>query len=384
MVTLTPRQRMLDAYRGILHERPPVAPEFWIYYPARFLKTDLITFEREIPFHLALKEVFSSYGCEGWGAVFLELSHPEARVERQDKWIDSETLEERQVIHYRNREFSQTTHYHKQNPSWQVEAPIKDLENDLLPWMDYLLEQPPATLNTTKVQNALEAVGDSYLLEGWLGFPFFDFYANNRHGAFEAAVFDFLDPDLEPTLLALRERHEKQMIALALHSANSCGIESFVIGCSFSCVSLLGTHLWRKWDKPMLINVVRAIHEMGKLVHIHFHGRSKDVLEDLREIGADCVCPFERPPGGDLEGYTGLVEAMNRLDRKVTFNGNVHTIDTLIRGTAEDVRSEVREIKQAAAETGSMHRLIIGTGDQVGAETPESHIMAMLEEGMRI
>ena len=41
------------------------------------------------------------------------------------------------------------------------------------------------------------------------------------------------------------------------------------------------------------------------------------------------------------------------------------------------MRREVREIKEAFQ--GSP-RLIIGTGDQVGKETPEENIFAMVEE----
>jgi hypothetical protein len=47
----------------------------------------------------------------------------------------------------------------------------------------------------------------------------------------------------------------------------------------------------------------------------------------------------------------------------------------------EQVRAEVREIKQAFA--GSP-RLIVGTGDQVGRETPEENLRAMIAEAQRI
>ena len=69
-----------------------------------------------------------------------------------------------------------------------------------------------------------------------------------------------------------------------------------------------------------------------------------------------------------------------RLQERVTFNGNVHTVETLIRGTPEDAIREVQQIKRAFK--GS-NRLIIGTGDQVGAETREDVLMAMIEEGKR-
>jgi hypothetical protein len=61
-------------------------------------------------------------------------------------------------------------------------------------------------------------------------------------------------------------------------------------------------------------------------------------------------------------------------------NGNVHTVETLIRGCPEDVRREVREIKAAFAGSA---RCIIGTGDQVGAETSEENLLAMIEEGKK-
>lgn len=65
------------------------------------------------------------------------------------------------------------------------------------------------------------------------------------------------------------------------------------------------------------------------------------------------------------------------LQDKDTMNGNVHTVETLIRGSADDVRNEVGEIKKAFKGSA---RLIIDTGDQVGRETPEENILAMVEE----
>jgi uroporphyrinogen-III decarboxylase len=56
-------------------------------------------------------------------------------------------------------------------------------------------------------------------------------------------------------------------------------------------------------------------------------------------------------------------------------NGNVQTVDTLIRGTPEDARREVGEILEAFAGNP---RVIVGTGDQVGRETPEDNLRAMI------
>jgi uroporphyrinogen-III decarboxylase len=97
------------------------------------------------------------------------------------------------------------------------------------------------------------------------------------------------------------------------------------------------------------------------------------VLNDLAALGLDCICPFERPPGGDV---IQLASVRVALADCTTFNGNVHTVDTLIRGTKDDVLNEVSEIID---EFNGSPRIIIGTGDQVGAETPDENIYSMIE-----
>jgi len=62
-------------------------------------------------------------------------------------------------------------------------------------------------------------------------------------------------------------------------------------------------------------------------------------------------------------------------------NGNVHTVETLIRGTPEDARREVAEILEVFRRNP---RVIVGTGDQVGRETPEENLRAMIDETKRL
>jgi uroporphyrinogen-III decarboxylase len=139
--------------------------------------------------------------------------------------------------------------------------------------------------------------------------------------------------------------------------------------------------MWRQWDKPYLQAITEEIHKQGKLLHIHFHGKSIETVSDFAEIGIDCVCPFERAPGGDINTLEDLKYVREKLQNKVTFNGNVHTVETLIRGDEKKVRDEVLQIKEAFKGSA---RLIIGSGDQVGRETPEENIFAMIDEGIRV
>jgi hypothetical protein len=182
----------------------------------------------------------------------------------------------------------------------------------------------------------------------------------------------------EPAVLErTRRRYMASQKEVVRRICRDTPYESFVIGCSYSCNSLIGPAMWRRWDKPYLQEMADEIHRHGKLLHIHFHGRAMETISDFAEIGIDCVCPFERSPGGDVDGVEGLRQVRALLRDRTTMNGNVHTVETLIRGTPEQVRREVREIREAFSGSA---RLIIGTGDQVGGETPEENILAMIEE----
>ena len=72
---ITPKQRMLNAYKGILSDRRAVAPEFWYLYPAKVLGVSMVKFEREISFWKALLITFKKYDCEGWGVAFPETNN---------------------------------------------------------------------------------------------------------------------------------------------------------------------------------------------------------------------------------------------------------------------------------------------------------------------
>jgi hypothetical protein len=367
-----PKQRMLNAYKGIKSDRLPVAPEFWYYYPAKVLGVSMIEFEREIPFWQSLKTTFEKYDCEGWGIAFPEIQNPNlTRKVNLEKVAETQYLETT-IYNHKGNEFISTKMFGIVEPSWQKRH-IADNIEDLPKVIDMLLDMDN-DFNYDEVIKAHSGVGESYLLEMWTNVPFFDFIAEAI--GFENAIMYFMDED-ENVLLAYRERYTEYQKEFVGKIAKNTPFESFMIGCSYSCNSLIGQNMWRQWDKPYLQAMTDEIHKHGKLLHIHFHGRSIETVEDFAEIGIDCVCPFERGPGGNINNLEDLKYVRKKLQDKVTFNGNVHTVETLIRGASEKVRNEVRQIKQAFE--GS-NRLIIGSGDQVGRETPEENILAMIEE----
>jgi hypothetical protein len=336
----------------------------------------MIRFHKEVPFHQALRNAFTTFGCEGWGVAFAGPPNPQVTTRSVEHWVDDRTLEVHTTFTTPSGELTASYQVSRDEPPWAMERPLKDIRRDLAAWECLTFGGEPEETAPSGLIRAWEEVGETYLLEAWLGVPFFDLWGTGRGGGFQEGILDLYEPDLQPTLEALAKRYTERLVRLARVLCQRTPIESFCIGCSWSCNSLLGPTLWRKWDKPVIRAVAEEVHRHGRLLHVHFHGRCLESVPEFAELGLDCVCPFERPPGGDVEGPAGLQQVARELAGRTTMNGNVHTVETLIRGTPADARREVAEILEAFAGT---RRVIVGTGDQVGLETPEENVRAMVE-----
>lgn len=373
---MTPRERMIAAYRGEHVDTVPVAPEFWYYYPAKLLGLDMITFQREVPHWEALRRTFRHYGTDGWGITGPHVPSPD--VHSREEWVDlgDGRFESRIRTRTPYGELTTRTQYDREEPAWLVERPIKDFHRD---WPAYraLTMGSVEDADWRPVRDAFRAVGDDFLLEVGVGLPFFDYIAWNREGGLEQGIFDMAEH--EDFFEELHEAYIDHLRRLTRATFENTEAEAVFIGCAWSCISLISPSMWRRWDKPVIRAVADEAHAAGKLLHVHLHGRCKDILNDLSDCGADCICPFERPPGGDI---TDLTEVRRLLRDRVTVNGNIHTVETLIRGSVDDVRREVEEVFRQWGP--DKRRLILGTGDQVGAETPEENIIAMIEAGRRL
>ena len=387
-ISTSPKQRMLNAYRGVWSECRPVSPEFWYYYPAKVLGVDMITFQREIPHWKAMLETFAKYGADGWCVAGAAELNPHVTHTSDFKKIPGGGGQYREStkINYGGVRVERSSIFHPEEPSWAEAYPVKTAaEADA--YARASLAQDVG-FDFTEANRAHKEAGEGILVEFNLGVSFFDFFCGAM--GFENAIMYFIDEGGDgPTegdgpsggkLESYFRMYTEHKLRLLREVAAKTDFESVFIGCDSSCNSLLGPKLWRRWDKPYESEITAEAHRLGLLVHLHNHGKIMDTVPDLAEIGFDCVCPFEREPG-DVIGLEGLKKARRLLGDKVTFNGNVSTVATLIFGGPGDVRREVREIKEAFEGTP---RLIIGTGDQVGGETSEENIFAMLEEGRRL
>jgi len=90
------------------------------------------------------------------------------------------------------------------------------------------------------------------------------------------------------------------------------------------------------------------------------------------ETDLTIIDPLEIPPLGDAN-----LAGLKRLyGHKLVLKGNVHTIDVMLNGTANDVREAAKKAIDDAAEDG---RFILSTGDQCARDTPFENLYALIQ-----
>jgi len=97
------------------------------------------------------------------------------------------------------------------------------------------------------------------------------------------------------------------------------------------------------YDRPM----IERIHAHGQYARIHCHGRIRDVLDMIVEMGADAIDPVEGPPSGDIT----LAEVKARCGDRLCLMGNLQLRD-LEMATPEQMEQIVQDT-MAAGKPGS-------------------------------
>jgi len=133
---------------------------------------------------------------------------------------------------------------------------------------------------------------------------------------------------------------------------------------------------WRRIWKPRYERVYRAAHEAGLRTLLHSCGHIVDILEDLIEIGLDCIQM-------DQQENMGLETLGERFGGRITFWCPVDIQSTMARGDPAEVRAYCRRMVEALGTRKG--GFIAGHyGDPAGAGHTQEAIDAMCDEFMKI
>ena len=170
----------------------------------------------------------------------------------------------------------------------------------------------------------------------------------------------YLDAQLERTLICLRGQLESgaPVVWGGVDWADTRDV-------------LLSPDFFNRFVKPRLGEIVDLCHQYGVPYVKHTDGNIRKVLEDLLlEPGVDGFMAIEPNAGMDI------FELNEEYGDRLTFLGNVDCSTTLVTGSKEEIRKEVKELI-AGVSPGGGH--IVMSSNSIHGDIPPQNWIAMIE-----
>ncbi len=229
--------------------------------------------------------------------------------------------------------------------NWQVEAVFMsdgDIERVLS------IPEPPDTVEARRLRELEAGVGEA----GVLCFSVGD-AIGHVVGLFDFEDFVMRCHDDDGPIRALLARAQE----LVLRAIRAIGgiVSNAAIrlwGPEYCGAPLLNPHVFfPRYVIEQDKEATRVIHASNNFSVIHCHGRLRDILDMIGEIGADALEPIETLPMTTAD--VTLAEVKERLGGRMCLMGAIQA-RTLEAGTPEDVRREVRTAIAEGAGGGGL------------------------------
>lgn len=201
------------------------------------------------------------------------------------------------------------------------------------------------------------------------------------HGEVFSPFSQFMELlDFMPALLALKTDSGKVKACLAALSEGtialalgqlSAGAHAILISSAFAGAGFLSRQHYIDFVLPYEREVIAGIRTAVEVpVYTHTCGQIGDRLDLLEQTGTGGIDTLDPPPLGTVD----LAEAKARTAGRLFLKGNLDPVNTLLRGTPEDVLSAARERIQTAGPGGGY---ILSTACSVPPHTPPRNIAVL-------
>ena len=217
---------------------------------------------------------------------------------------------------------------------------------------------------------ARRASADYAVIGPWVSF--YEIYCQLR--GLEQAMMDLMEnPELVEAILdrveAIQTEMMKRFFARAARHLNLVFISDDIAG---QKSLLISPALWERHLQPRLKRWCDLIHAHGLKVFYHTDGAARPLLQPILDCGVDVLNPIQHAcPGMDM------AELKEKFGHRVIFHGGVDNQSILPRGTADQVRAEVKNCLRTLGAGRAGY--ICCSCHNVQAGTPLQNIFAMVE-----
>jgi uroporphyrinogen decarboxylase len=185
----------------------------------------------------------------------------------------------------------------------------------------------------------------------------------------EQAMMDYLlEPEfVHEALDILMEMHIK-----ALDKILSLPIDGITFGDDFGSQKglMINRNVFLKYFKQRLAKLYEKVRLAGKVVMHHSCGDNTELMGDFVDIGLDVFHPLQ-PEAMDIS------KIKKEYGKDLTFRGGIGTQKTIVFGTPEQARAEVRQASEILCQGGGY---LLETTKPLPIETPVENAIAVIEE----
>lgn len=150
-------------------------------------------------------------------------------------------------------------------------------------------------------------------------------------------------------------------------------IDAIKISSPFAGQGFISTDLYKEFVLPYETEIVRLIKDKQKKVYIHTCGSIDDRLELMRSSGASGLECLDPVPVGNVD----LKNAFDRIGKDMFIKGNIDSINTLLFGSEEKIRSDVRQILSIGKKYGL--GFILSTACSIAPKVPRKNLLILNE-----
>ncbi|MEM7230575.1 MAG: uroporphyrinogen decarboxylase family protein, partial [Planctomycetota bacterium] len=204
------------------------------------------------------------------------------------------------------------------------------------------------------------------------------------HGEIFSPFSQFLELlNYEAALMALLDDPEKTHACLSALTTGtielgskqaSCGADAILISSAFAGGGLISREHYEEFVLPYERQVIEGIRQRhpDTFVYTHTCGSIGDRLDLMLETGTQGIDTLDPPPLGTVE----LGDAKTALHGRAFIKGNLDPVNTLLRGTVDDVKQAAAQRLRIGAERGGY---ILSTACSVAPAAPPENLEALSE-----
>lgn len=252
-----------------------------------------------------------------------------------------------------------------------ADAPLKDAETEAdieaYPWWP----DPDRFDYDGADRRVRKASGDYAVIGPWVSF--YEVYCQMR--GLEQAMMDLaLEPDFVDAVLDRIEHIQTTMMKrFFARSGDALDLVFISDDIAGQTNLLMSPDSWRRHLQPRMERWCKLVHDHGLKVFYHTDGAAEALIEPLIACGIDVLNPIQHVcPGME----TSSLKA--KYGDRLIFHGGVDNQHVLPYGTPDDVRAEVRMLKDTLGKDGQ--GFICASCHNIQAGTPVENILAMVDE----